>query len=63
MIETSVRQQSDQLLKLKNEFREGFGTVHESISNSKQVMEGKLILSEEQLRKEMAHIRKMVILV
>ena len=49
--------------RLKQECRQGFATVHESITNSKQVLEGKLLLSEEQLRKEISHVRKMVVLV
>lgn len=58
-----MRDQQDKFSQLKRECRQGFATVHDSMTNSKQVLEGKLTLSEEQLRKEMAHIRKMVVLV
>ena len=49
--------------RLKKECREGFSTVHESITNMKQVMDGKRKLLEEQLRKEIGQIRKMVVLI
>jgi hypothetical protein len=45
------------------ECREGFSTVHESISNMKTVMDGKRKILEDQLRKEISQIRKMVVLV
>lgn len=63
MVTNALRSQNDTFLRLKNECRQGFATVHDSITNSKHVLEGKLTLSEEQLRKELGHIKKMVVLV
>lgn len=62
-IEADIRRLSEELAKLKRECREGFSTVHESISNMKTVMEGRRKLLEDQLRKELSQIRKMVVLV
>ncbi|XP_048736253.1 protein FAM81A-like isoform X2 [Ostrea edulis] len=55
--------QKEEFARLKRETREGFSTVHESITNMKTVMEGKRKLLEDQLRKEISQIRKMVVLV
>ncbi|KAL3866732.1 hypothetical protein ACJMK2_044013 [Sinanodonta woodiana] len=62
-LEASLRQQQDEIAKIKRETRDGFSTVHESISNMKTVMDGKRKLLEEQLRKEISQLRKMVVLV
>ena len=58
-----VRRQKEEIDKLKRECREGFSTIHDSISHMKQVMEGKRKLLEEQLRKEIGQIRKLVVLI
>ena len=58
-----IRRQKGDLDKLKRKCREGFSSVHDSISNMKQVMEGKRKLLEEQLRKEIGQIRKLVVLI
>lgn len=63
MVENVVRQQQEKFSRLKSDCREGFVSVHDSITNSKSVLEGKLTLSEEQLRKEINHIKNMVVLV
>ena len=63
IMDSGFRRQSEDTAKLKRECREGFATVHESISNMKQVMDGKRRLLEEQLRKEISAIRKMVVLI
>jgi len=63
MVESAFKQQTEKLEKLKRECRQGFATVHESITDSKGLLEGKLTLSEEQLRKEISHIKKMVVVV
>jgi hypothetical protein len=55
--------QKEEFARLKRETREGFSTVHESITNMKTVMEGKRKILEDQLRKEISQIRKMVVLV
>ncbi|XP_059176269.1 protein FAM81A-like [Physella acuta] len=62
-LDKTVQRHSEEIAKLKKESREGFSTVHESISNMKTVMEGKRKLLEDQLRKEIGQIRKMVVLV
>ncbi|XP_071168279.1 protein FAM81A-like [Mytilus edulis] len=62
-LDFSIRNQQEEFSKLKREVREGFATVHESISNMKTVMEGKRKILEDQLRKEISQIRKMVVLV
>jgi transcriptional regulator of heat shock response len=62
-LDGSLRQQHDEIAKVKRDTRDGFSTVHESISNMKTVMEGKRKLLEDQLRKEISQIRKMVVLV
>lgn len=62
-MDAHVKRQSDDIMKLKRECREGFLTIHESITNMKQVMEGRRKLLEEQIRKEMGQIRKMVVLI
>jgi len=63
MVDTQLRRQADDISKLKRECREGFTTVHDSISNMKQVSDGKRTLLEEQLRKEIGQIRKMIVLI
>ena len=63
VMETQIKRQNDDLLRLKRECRDGFSTVHESISNMKVVVDGKRKLLEEQLRKEISQIRKMVVLI
>jgi hypothetical protein len=62
-LDFSIRNQQEEFSKLKRECREGFSTVHESISNMKTVMDGKRKILEDQLRKEISQIRKMVVLV
>ncbi|KAK7450217.1 hypothetical protein BaRGS_00039965 [Batillaria attramentaria] len=62
-MDSNIKKNSEDVTKLKRECREGFATVHESISNVKTVMEGKRKLLEDQLRKEIGQIRKMVVLV
>lgn len=62
-LDYSIRNQHEEFSKLKSECREGFSTVHESISNMKTVMDGKRKILEDQLRKEISQIRKMVVLV
>ena len=55
--------QKENMSSVRREVRDGFTVVHESITNMKQVLDGKLRLLEEQIRKEMAQIRKMVVLI
>ncbi|XP_033750803.1 protein FAM81A-like [Pecten maximus] len=62
-LDNHIKTNAEEFGRLKRETREGFSTVHESISNMKTVMEGKRKLLEDQLRKEIGQIRKMVVLV
>lgn len=62
-MDNNIKRNTDEIARLKRECREGFATVHESISNVKTVMEGKRKLLEDQLKKEIGQIRKMVVLV
>ena len=62
-LDTHLKRQTGEIARLKKEAREGFATVHETISHMKQVMDGKRKLLEEQIRKEIAQIRKMVVLI
>ena len=63
MVDNADKQHTEDMNKLKRECREGFSTVHESISNMKTVTDGKRKLLEEQVRKEIGAIRKMVVLI
>jgi len=49
-----------ELTRAKREFREGFTSVHDSIANSKAVVEGKNKLLEDRLLKEISKIKKIV---
>ncbi|BFY98702.1 hypothetical protein BsWGS_01742 [Bradybaena similaris] len=62
-MDKTINRHTEEIAKLKRECREGFSTVHESISNMKTVMEGKRKLLEDQLRKEIGQLRKMIVLV
>ena len=62
-LDAHLKRQTGEIQRLKKECREGFATVHETISHMKQVMDGKRKLLEEQIRKEIAQIRKMVVLI
>jgi hypothetical protein len=58
-----MKRQNVEHTRLKQECREGFTTVHDSIGNMKSVMDGKRRLLEEQLKRDIASIKKMVVLV
>ena len=62
-LDAHLKKQSNELAKLKIECREGFTTVQESIVNMKKVMDGKYRLLEEQIKREISSIRKMVVLI
>ncbi|KAL3309479.1 FAM81A, partial [Cichlidogyrus casuarinus] len=62
MADELTNRQFDDLQELRNEIREGFKTLHDSIQNSKTVLDGKHKLLEENLRQELSQIRKMVVL-
>ena len=59
----SIQRQGEDLARLKRETREGFATVHEAMNNMNKVLEGKRSLLEEQLRKELAQLRRMVVFI
>ncbi|XP_062596898.1 protein FAM81A-like [Saccostrea cucullata] len=61
-LETHTRHHQEELAKAKREFREGFTSVHDSISNAKRVLEGKLKLQEDKLKKNIGQVRKLVVL-
>ncbi|XP_061172419.1 protein FAM81A-like [Saccostrea echinata] len=61
-LETHTRHHQEELAKAKREFREGFTSVHDSISNAKRVLEGKLKLQEDKLKKDISQVRKLVVL-
>lgn len=46
----------------KEECRSGFLAVHEGLSNMDKIVDGKCLLMEQLLRKEISQIRKMVVL-
>ena len=62
-MEAGLRKQTEEIARLKNECREGFSVVHESINNMKTVVDGRRKLLEDQLRKEIGQVRKMVVLI
>ncbi|XP_060062515.1 protein FAM81A-like [Ylistrum balloti] len=62
-LEVHSRHHQEELAKSKREFREGFTSVHDSISNAKTVLEGKQKLLEDKLRKEISQLRQLVVLV
>lgn len=61
-LETHTRHHQEELAKAKREFREGFTSVHDSISNAKKVLEGKSKLLEDKLKKDINQVRKLVVL-
>ncbi|XP_013411484.1 protein FAM81A [Lingula anatina] len=61
-VDVSIRKQNEEISKVKKECREAFATLHESIVSMKSVQDGKRKLLEEQIRKEIGQIRKMVVL-
>ena len=63
LLEAQKKRSSEDVGHVKRECRDGFTVVHESITNMKQVMDGKRKLLEEQIRKEISQIRKMVVLI
>ena len=62
-VDVSVHRHNEDLTRLKRDCRDGFSPVHDSIAEMKEVLEGNRKLLEEQLRKEMNQIRKMVVLI
>jgi len=62
-LEQTVHRQSDEVSRLKRELRDGFDTVRQSLDEVKEIVEARRQLMEQQLRKEMSQIRKMIVLV
>ena len=48
--------------RVKQEYRDGFLASHDNIVEAKDVLESKRLLLEEQLRKEISQLRKMIVL-
>ena len=63
MLESVLRQQDDEVSRLKRETHEGFITIRDSIENMKQVVDGKRRLLGEQLQRDMRNLQKMVVLI
>ena len=63
ILRDKLRSQDDQVQKLKRECREGLSTLHDSLGHMKAVTDGKRQILEEQLKKEIGMIRKMVVLI
>ncbi|KAK3097182.1 hypothetical protein FSP39_007205 [Pinctada imbricata] len=61
-LDLHTRKHQEELARAKNEFREGFTSVHDSIDNAKRVLEGKSKLLEDRLKKDIAQVRKLVVL-
>ncbi|XP_050402586.1 protein FAM81A [Patella vulgata] len=62
-MDARILMNTEDIARLKRECREGFVVIQESITNAKLVNDGKRKILEEQLRKEIGHLRKMVVLV
>jgi methyl-accepting chemotaxis protein len=62
-VESTVHRQADEISRLKREMRDGFETIRQSIEEMKEMVEGRRQLMEQQLKKEMSQIRKMIVLV
>ena len=63
VLDDKLRSQAEQIQRLKRECREGLSTLHDSLGHMKNVTDGKRQILEEQLKKEIAMIRKMVVLI
>lgn len=63
VLDSGLDRQNDEIGKIKRESRAGFSTVHDTIVDMKKVLEGKLGILEERMRKEIGQLRKMVVLV
>lgn len=61
--EAAVQHQADDVRRLKHEYRVGFSTTLDNIAESKGIVEGRILILEEQLRKEIGQVRKMVVLI
>nr|CAH8855765.1 unnamed protein product [Trichobilharzia regenti] len=48
---------------VREEMREGFHTIHETVTSAKSVLENKLRISEETLHMELSQLRKLIVLV
>ena len=48
---------------LREEMREGFHTMHDTVTSVKSVLENKLRISEEALHIELSQLRKLIVLV
>ncbi|CAI2730304.1 unnamed protein product [Schistosoma spindalis] len=70
-IETRMNKLSDDLYEhhrqtietVREEMREGFHTMHDTLTSAKSVLENKLRISEETLHMELSQLRKLIVLV
>ena len=63
-----VKSEQDRIMhnlmaEMRNEYRQGFNNVHESISSLQRVFHAKLKLLEDDLRKAINNVLRMVVLV
>ncbi|VDP68919.1 unnamed protein product, partial [Schistosoma mattheei] len=70
-IETRMNKLSDDLYEhhsqtietVREEMRQGFHTMHDTLTSAKSVLENKLRISEETLHMELSQLRKLIVLV
>ena len=62
-IDGQIAGQNDKLNRFKRDTNEGLSIIQQSIQSMKEVNDGKRQILEEQLKKEIAMIRKMVVLI
>ncbi len=62
-LDQQLKGQDDSIGKLRAECQSGFAAVHESMSSMKRMTDGKLQLIDEQLKKDLGALRKMVVLI
>lgn len=63
MADDQFEQQRRSIDDVRDEMRQSFVTMHETLTNMKSVLENKIRMSEEGLHLELAQLRKLVVLV
>ncbi|OAF64920.1 hypothetical protein A3Q56_07371 [Intoshia linei] len=62
-IDQNIKKNQDEINAIKKESRDGFRSVHESINSLRDLIESRVQIIEEQFKKEIGHIRKLIVLV
>ena len=62
-LDAQLKGHDDSIAKLRAECQSGFAAVHESMSSMKRMNDGKLQLLDEQMKKDLGALRKMVVLI